>query len=118
MLVFEFAPHYEGPYKGQSCDSHRPPRSLFRNNQYCKPFVEFVRWSLDLWRPGLVSLAKVLNPFSACVSARFSSSRVADVTQPWHDINELKRVVCAFLTAATATPVFEFVVIGLPIPCK
>ena len=48
---FEFAPHYEGPLKGQSCNSHRPPRSLFRHNQYCKPFAEFVRWSLDLWRP-------------------------------------------------------------------
>ena len=68
---FEFAPHYEGPLKGQFCNSHRPPRSLFRHNQYCKPFVKFVRWSLDLWRPGVVSLAKVLNPFGACVSARF-----------------------------------------------
>ena len=62
---FEFAPHYEGPLKGQSCNSHRPPRSLFRHNQYWKPFVQFVRWSLDLWRPGVVSLAKVLNPFGA-----------------------------------------------------
>ncbi len=68
---FEFAPHYEGPLKGQSCNSHRLPRSLFRHNQYCKPFVEFVRWSLDLRRPGVVSLAKVLNPFGACVFARF-----------------------------------------------
>jgi hypothetical protein len=55
--VFEFAHHYKGSYEGQSYDSDRPPQRFFRNNQSCRPFVEFVcQTLLDRLRTGAVSL--------------------------------------------------------------
>ncbi len=57
VSVFEFAQHYKGSYKGWSYDSDHPPQRVFRNNQSCKPFVEFVRQTLlDRLRTGAVSL--------------------------------------------------------------
>ena len=43
-----------------------------------------------------MQLAKVLNPRGA--STKLASSEVLNIPNAWKDINELKRVVCAFPT--------------------
>ena len=41
-----------------------------------------------------LQLAKVLNPSGA--SEKLASPNIAECTNPWQDINALKRFVCAF----------------------
>ena len=41
-----------------------------------------------------LQLAKVFNPAGA--SARLSATDVPTVTSEWHDVNDLRRFVCAF----------------------
>ena len=60
--------------------------------------MDHVGWSRRHTALYYLQLAKVLNPAGA--SAHLSSSRAADVTEPWNNLNELKRFVCAFPTTA------------------
>jgi hypothetical protein len=61
-------------------------------------------WSLSVSRCSIIVYPLTVEPKTPrhCY-ARLSSSRVADVTEPWNDIHELKRFVCAFPTAAIWT---------------
>ena len=56
--------------------------------------MEHVGWARRHTALYYLQLAKVLNPSGP--SARLASNEITQVVNPWQDINELKRFVCAF----------------------
>ena len=59
--------------------------------------MDHVGWSRHHTALYYLQLAKVFNP----AGARLLSSSAVNVTEPWTNINELKRFVCAFPTGVT-----------------
>ena len=58
--------------------------------------MDHVGWTRRHTAHYYLQLAKVLNPSGA--SARLASNEISEVINPWQDVNELKRFVCAFPT--------------------
>ena len=56
--------------------------------------MDHVGWNRRHTALYYLQLAKVLNPSGA--SARLASSEGLEKVQPWQDLNELRRFVCAF----------------------
>lgn len=65
--------------------------------------MDHVGWARRHTALYYLQLAKVLNPDGA--SARLVSDGLQNVVNPWQDINELKRFVCAFPTDSIHIPI-------------
>ena len=66
--------------------------------------MEHVGWARRHTALYYLQLAKVLNPSGP--SARLASNKITEVVNPWQDIDELKRFVCAFPSDHTNKRVF------------
>ncbi len=63
--------------------------------------MDHVGWNRRHTALYYLQLAKILNPSGA--SAKLASATGEMAQQPWQDINELKRFVCAFPTDSSTT---------------
>ena len=107
---FPFFRRFSGSFKGESCDSDRPPKKVFLNNASCKPFVQFIQQTLLgrletgavslLGRVGVVEPPHLVLPLTVeptkprlCHDARFLNQRMSDKPFTLDSITDLPRYV-------------------------